>query len=134
MNTWNALPDTYQHRVYKNTLATVNRHIQQAENPTPAVVSSTDAACVDHAILLDYLTSEMPREELEIRCTDPHIPMQVTNSTRAKTSPLRAGDDVPQLNSRGLAWEPAMCMGIRVTMATMWMWMRRKKHRKPRMD
>jgi len=57
MNTWNALPESYQQRVYKNTLGTVKRQIQQAENPTPAEVTSTEAACVDNAILLDYLTS-----------------------------------------------------------------------------
>jgi hypothetical protein len=28
MNTWNTLPESYQQRVYKNTLATVKRQIQ----------------------------------------------------------------------------------------------------------
>ena len=40
MNTWNTLPESYQPRVYNNTLPTVKRQIQQAENPTPAVVIS----------------------------------------------------------------------------------------------
>jgi hypothetical protein len=40
MNTLNTLLKSYQHRVYKNTLATVKWRIQQAENPTPAVVIS----------------------------------------------------------------------------------------------
>jgi len=53
MNTWNTLPDSYPQRVYTNTLATVKRQIQQAENPTPAVVISVEAVCVDNAILLD---------------------------------------------------------------------------------
>ena len=53
MNTWNTLPESYQQRVYNNTLATVKRQIQQAENPTPAVVISVEAARVDNAILLD---------------------------------------------------------------------------------
>jgi len=57
MNTWNTLPESYQQRVYNHTLATVKRQIQQAENPTPAVVISVEAARVDTAILLDYLNS-----------------------------------------------------------------------------
>jgi len=75
MNTWNTLPESYQQRVYKNTFATVNRQIQQAENPTPAVVISVEAARVDNAILLAYLTSEVTLEEPEIRSTDPNIPI-----------------------------------------------------------
>jgi len=75
MNTWNTLPESYQQRVYNNTLATVKRQIQQAENPMPAVVISVEAAHVDNAILLDYLTSEVAPEEAEIRTTDPNIPI-----------------------------------------------------------
>jgi len=75
MNTWNTLPESYQQRVYNNTLTTVKRQIQQAENPTPAVVISTEAASVDDAILLDYLTSEVALEEPEIGSTDPNIPI-----------------------------------------------------------
>jgi hypothetical protein len=80
MNTWNTLPGSYQQRVYNNTLATVKRQIQQVENPTPAVVISMEAARVDNAILLDYLTSEVALEEPEIRSTDPNIPIH-NNST-----------------------------------------------------
>jgi len=75
MDTWNTLPESYQQRVYNNTLATVKRQIHQAENPTPAVVISTEAASVDNAILLDYLTSEVALEEPEIGSTDPNIPI-----------------------------------------------------------
>jgi hypothetical protein len=75
MNTWNTLPESYQQRVYNNTLATVTRQIQQAENSTPAVVISTDAASVDNAILLDYLTSGVALEEPEIGSNDPNIPI-----------------------------------------------------------
>jgi len=75
MNTWNTLPESYQQRVYNNTLATVKRQIQQAENPMPARVISTKAARVDNAILLDYLTSEVALEEPEIGSTDPNIPI-----------------------------------------------------------
>jgi len=75
MNTWNTLPESYQQRVYNNTLATVKRQIQQAENPTPAVVISVEAARVDNAILLDYLASEVAIEEPEIGSTDPNIPI-----------------------------------------------------------
>jgi hypothetical protein len=73
MNTWNTLPESYQQRVYNNTLATVNRQIQQAENPTPAVVISLESAGVDNAILLDYLTSEVALEEPEIGSTYSNI-------------------------------------------------------------
>jgi hypothetical protein len=61
--------------VYNNTLATVKRQIQQAENPTPAVVITVEAARVDNAILLDYLTSEVAIEKPEIGSTDPNIPI-----------------------------------------------------------
>jgi len=70
MNTWNTLLESYQQRVYNNTLATVKRQIQQAENPTPAVAISVEAERVDNAILLDYLTSEVALEEPEIGSTD----------------------------------------------------------------
>ena len=75
MNTWNTLPESYQQRVYNNILATVKRQIQEAENPTPAVVISMEAARVDNAILLDYLASEVALEEPEIGSTDPNIPI-----------------------------------------------------------
>jgi len=75
MNTWNTLPESYQQRVYKNTLAPVKRQIQQAENPTPAEVISMEAVGVDNAILPDYLTSEVALEEPEIGSTDQNIPI-----------------------------------------------------------
>jgi len=75
MNPWNTLPESYQQRVYNNILATVMCQIQQAENPTPTAVISVEAARVDNAILLDYLTSEVALEEPEIRSTDPNIPI-----------------------------------------------------------
>jgi hypothetical protein len=70
MNTWNRLLESYQQRVYKNTLVTFKRQIQQAENTTPASVISTEAARVDNAILVDYLTSSVALEEPEIRSAD----------------------------------------------------------------
>jgi hypothetical protein len=72
-NTWNTLPESFQQRVYKSTLATVKRQIQQAENPMPAIVISLKAACVENAILLDCLTSEVVLEEPEVRSTDRNI-------------------------------------------------------------
>jgi len=75
MNTWNTLPESYQQRVYNNTLATVKHQIQHAENPTPAMVISTEAAHVDNAILLDYLTTEVVLEEPEIGRTNPDNPI-----------------------------------------------------------
>jgi hypothetical protein len=77
MNTWNTLLESYQQRVYNNTLATVKRQIQQAEKPTPAVVISVEAARVDNAILLDYLASEVALEEPEIGSTGPNIPIDI---------------------------------------------------------
>jgi hypothetical protein len=73
MNTWNTLLESYQQRVFNNTLATVKRQIQQAENPTPAVVISTGSASVDNAILLDYLPSEVALKEHLIGSTDSNI-------------------------------------------------------------
>jgi len=75
MNTGNTLPESYQQGVYKNTLATVKRQIQQTENPIPAVIISVEAVRVDNAILLDYLTSEVALEKPEIGSTDPNIPI-----------------------------------------------------------
>ena len=73
MNTWNTLPESYQYCVYKITLATVKCQIEQAENPTHAMVISVEAARVDNAIVPDYLTSEVALEEPEIGRTDPNI-------------------------------------------------------------
>jgi hypothetical protein len=39
------------------------------------VVISTEAASVDNAILLDYLTSEVALEDPEIGSTNPNIPL-----------------------------------------------------------
>jgi hypothetical protein len=75
MNTWNTLRESYQQKVYNNTLATVNIQIQQAENPTPAMVISVEAARVHNSILLDCLSSEVALEKLEIGSTDPNIPI-----------------------------------------------------------
>ena len=80
--------------MYKNTLATVKRQIQQAENPTPAMVISVEAARVDNAILLDYLTCEVALEEPEIGCTDPNIPIEnnCTDDELHFGMPLGSGD------------------------------------------
>jgi len=75
MNTWNTLPESYQQRVHKNTLATVKCQTQEVENPTHAMVISVEAALVGNAILLDYLTSEVALEKPEIGSTDPNIPI-----------------------------------------------------------
>jgi len=75
MNTWNTLPESYQQRVYTNSLVTVKHQIPQAENPMPAMVISVDAARIDNAILLYYLTSEVALEEPDFGMTDPEIPI-----------------------------------------------------------
>ena len=74
-NTWTALPESYQQKMYINTLPTVKRQMQQAENPTPAMVINMEAARVENAILLDYLTSKVVLEEPEIGITNPNIPI-----------------------------------------------------------
>jgi len=76
MTTWNTLPESYQQRVYKNTLATVNCQIQQAENAMSAMVISVEAARVDNGNRLHYLTSEVALEEQEMGSTDPNIPRE----------------------------------------------------------
>jgi len=75
MTPWNTLPDSYQQRVYNNTLATVNLQIQQAENPTPAVVIGVEAARVNNVILHDYLTFEVALDDPEIGSTEQNIPI-----------------------------------------------------------
>jgi hypothetical protein len=70
MNTWNTLPERYQQRVYNNILATVKHQIQQAENPTPALLISMEGARVDNDILLEYVAPEVRCEEPEIGRTD----------------------------------------------------------------
>jgi hypothetical protein len=74
-NTWKTLPECYQQRVNKHTLASVKREIQQAENQMPTMVISVESVCVDNAIHLAYLTSEVALEERGIGSTDPHIPI-----------------------------------------------------------
>jgi hypothetical protein len=73
MNTWYTVTESYQQRVYNNTLPIVKRQTQQAENPTPAVVNSADAPRGDNAIPLDYLPSEVSLQEPEITSTEPNI-------------------------------------------------------------
>jgi len=75
MNPWNTLPESYQQRVYENTLATVNRQIQQVEKPMPSMVISMEAAGNDKDILLDYLSSDVALEKPGIGRADPNIPI-----------------------------------------------------------
>jgi hypothetical protein len=77
MNTWHTLPESYQQRVYENSLATVKRQIQQVENPTAAMVISLAAASCVNAIRLDYVTSEVALDEPEIGSTYPNIPIMI---------------------------------------------------------
>jgi hypothetical protein len=55
---------------------TVKPQIQQAEYPTPTVVISVEAAFIENAILLDYLTSKVAHEESEIGRSDQNIPTE----------------------------------------------------------
>jgi len=61
--------------VYNNTIATVKRQIQQAENPTPDMVISMEAARVDDAILCDYSASTVALEEPDLAITYPNTPI-----------------------------------------------------------
>ena len=80
MNTWNALPESYQQRVYKNTLASVKLRIQEAEFQTPREVISTEAAVVDNVMLLDFLQSEPALQQPEIGVAYPGIPIDNNES------------------------------------------------------
>jgi hypothetical protein len=57
MNTWNTLPESYEQRVYNNTLATVKRQIQLEENQTPTMVFSIVAAGVEVALAMPEIGS-----------------------------------------------------------------------------
>jgi hypothetical protein len=156
MNTWNTLPESYQQRVYNNTLATVKRQIQQGENPTLAMVISVETARDDNGILLDYLASEVALEEPEIRSTDSNVsiynnctddelyfgkpgasgdyPDEADESDDRDAIPTASWYDGSRRNSRGLTSEPVMSTCMRARLASMRMRMRRKKHCKPIMD
>jgi len=153
MNTWNTLLESYQQRVHKHTSATVNRQVQQAENPTAAVVISMEAAQVDNPILLDNLTSEWNMRSLRSESLTQTswlttlvwmtncifgcqrvggiTQLNMTKVIWAMPSPPPAGDDKPRLNSDGLPWWPVMSRCMRAWMATMRIQMRTKMHRKP---
>jgi len=75
MHTGNTLPESYQQVVNNNTLATIKRQVQQRENATPVVAISVETAHGENHIFLEYLASELPLEEPEIRSTDPNIPI-----------------------------------------------------------
>jgi hypothetical protein len=62
--------------------------------------------------------------------------MKVMKATIAMQYPAPACDDGPRRNWRGVIWEPVMSTGMRAMMATMLngMRMKRKTHRKSRMD
>jgi len=76
--------------MYYNIPATVKGQIQQEENPAPAMVISVEAARIENAILLDYLTSEVVVEEPEIGFKDPNIPIDI-NCTDDKLDFVMAG-------------------------------------------
>jgi len=91
INTWDTLPESYQQGVYKITLVKVKRQIQQAEIPTPAVVISMEAAYVDNAILVDYLTSGVALDDPGIGSSDRNILMD-NNCTDDKLHFRMPGD------------------------------------------
>jgi hypothetical protein len=93
-NTWNTLPESYQQRAYKNTIATVKHQTQQTENQTPTVVISVDAARVDNVILPDNVTCDVVLEETEIGCTYGNIQRDhnCTNDNQDCEIPEGSGD------------------------------------------
>jgi len=60
--------------------------------------------------------------------------VKVMKAPSTMPSPPPASNNAPRLNSKDLTSEPEVSLGMRVRMATIWMWMSRKKHRKPMMD
>jgi len=64
--------------VYTITLPTVRREIYQADHPTPAEVSTTEAARVDNEILFDYFTSAVAHQGAGIETTDQNIPIDTS--------------------------------------------------------
>jgi len=76
INASNSLPESYQQRLYEYTIAVVQPQIQQVENTIRTMAISVEAAHVDSAIHLDYMTSKVVLEEPQIRSTDPNIPIQ----------------------------------------------------------
>jgi hypothetical protein len=104
MNTWNSLPESYKQKAYINTLTTVNRQIQQAENPMPAEVISIETEHVDNTILLANLSSEVALEEPEIGSADLNIPIDIICTDNELHSWIPEvckdyddkGDDIPE--------------------------------------
>jgi hypothetical protein len=157
MNTWNTPFQGYQQKVYKNTLATVKRQIQKAENPIPAAAISKEAAVVDNAILRDNMSHEVPLTEPEFgsthltipmydNCTDGELhsgmpggstdyeyPGDELDDRDVNPSPP-AGTNGPRPDSRGLSWVQLMLMSMKSSMVMMRMQTRRKQHPMPMMD
>jgi hypothetical protein len=73
MNSGNTLWESYQQRVYNDTVSAVHHQIELTENKIPAEVIRTEAVHIDNAILLDYLTSNVALEEAMIESSDPYI-------------------------------------------------------------
>jgi hypothetical protein len=73
MNTWNMLPESYEQRVNTNTVAALKHQIQQAENTTPAVVTSIEGVWVDNIIVLHILTFELEYERPQNGSTNGNI-------------------------------------------------------------
>jgi len=141
MNTWSTLLQSYQQRVYKSTLLTVKRQMQNAENPTPAGVISFEAACVhilffltiwpakgclrgqrSEALTKTFRLSTLALIMHSIRGCEGAAgitKMKVMTALSAMLSPIPAGDEGPRLNSRGLTWEPVISTGMRAMIAMM---------------
>jgi hypothetical protein len=78
----------------------VERQIEQAENPIPAVLHSVQAVLVDNAIFLDCLVSEVVLEDHEIGSTDAHI--QIGNNCTDDERHLRMPADREEYDDAGI--------------------------------
>jgi len=103
MKTWNTLPESYQERMNKNTLATVKRQIKQAENSMPSMVISVKAARIDNTSFVNYLNSEVGLEDPEIGGTDKNVPIDdnCTDDELHVGRPRVSGDGNDEGDKRG---------------------------------
>jgi len=69
MNTWNTIPESYERRVYRNTLPTVKLQIQHVQNPTPAMAISMEH---QQNVIYSLGASRRVREDVEckLRCVN----------------------------------------------------------------
>jgi len=95
MNTWNTLPESYQQRVYKNTLATVKHQIQHAENPTCGEPNTWRAQHVENPIRGEPNTRRTQHAE-NPTCREPN-----TRRTQHAENPTRGEPNTCHCHQHG---------------------------------